>query len=186
MSLASDCITVVVDCEPQIDVAVEVENPAVASVEEGGPAGLSAYESWLQLPGNAGKTLQQFFDAYRGSPGLSSTIAIGSVQTVSSDAPAAVVDVGQPGAAVFNFSIPRGLDGDHGPPGPPGANGAGYDFSQATPSPLWTIAHNLGFRPSVATFTVGGVEMIGTVTHLSANVVQIDFSIPVAGLARLN
>ena len=76
--------------------------------------------------------------------------------------------------------------GPPGPPGPPGANGAGFDFTQASPSAVWTISHNLGVRPSVSTLSVGGVEMWGTATHLSANVVQVNFSTPVAGTARLN
>ena len=76
--------------------------------------------------------------------------------------------------------------GDKGDPGTPGANGAGFDYVQISPSDTWTIAHNLGFRPSVATFTPGGLEMMGTVQHLSTDVLQITFSQPVAGTARLN
>lgn len=79
-----------------------------------------------------------------------------------------------------------GLQGDKGDKGDPGSNGAGYDFTQSTPSDTWTVAHNLGFRPSVATYTSGGLEMLGTVQHLSADVLQISFSTPVAGTARLN
>lgn len=73
-----------------------------------------------------------------------------------------------------------------GDKGDPGSNGAGYDFTQSTPSDTWTVAHNLGFRPSVATYSAGGLEMLGTVQHLSADVLQISFSTPVAGTARLN
>lgn len=70
-----------------------------------------------------------------------------------------------------------------GPQGRPGS--PGYDHQQASPSTLWTIAHNLGLRPSVQAFSVGGVEMIGTVQHLSANTLTISFNIAVAGYARL-
>jgi hypothetical protein len=73
-----------------------------------------------------------------------------------------------------------------GNPGPPGTNGAGITYTQTTPSSVWTITHNIGARPAVATFSVGGVEMLGTVTHLSNDVVQVNFSTPVAGTARLN
>jgi hypothetical protein len=101
--------------------------------------------------------------------------------------------------------LPRGKDGKPGTPGRPGAPGApgiglrgrpgqdgtdgegdgGYDFTQSTPAAIWTIAHNLGRRPAVQTFSTGGVEFEGQVTHLSDNVLQIDFNIAVAGTARL-
>lgn len=62
----------------------------------------------------------------------------------------------------------------------------GYDHTQPTPAAQWTIAHNLGYRPSVATYSTGGIEITGSVTHLSTDVLQLDFNTPVAGTARLN
>jgi hypothetical protein len=76
--------------------------------------------------------------------------------------------------------------GDKGDKGEPGLNGAGFDFTQPTPATTWTIAHNLGLRPSVAIFTPGGLQVMGTALHLSADVLQISFSTPTAGTARLN
>jgi hypothetical protein len=73
-----------------------------------------------------------------------------------------------------------------GPSGTGGVGGAGYTHNQDSPVSLWSISHNLGFRPSVSAFSMGGVTLLGTVTHLSANVLQISFSSPVAGTARLN
>jgi hypothetical protein len=72
-----------------------------------------------------------------------------------------------------------------GPPGPKGDAGTSYEHTQASAAATWTIAHNLGQRPSVSLFSVGGLEMIGSITHLSLNVVQVDFNTPVAGTARL-
>jgi len=46
-----------------------------------------------------------------GGTGPSSTITVGTVTTGS---PAAVVDVGTPGAAQFNFTIPQGIQGPAG------------------------------------------------------------------------
>ena len=112
--------------------------------------------------------------------GPKSTSAVDTVTTLDPGQPVSVQDVGTPGAAVFNFGIPRGEKGN------PGANGAGFDYTQASASDTWVIAHNLGFRPSVTTYTVGGVEMVGSVAHLSTDVVQINFNTPVAGFARLN
>jgi len=61
-----------------------------------GPAG---------APGNAGPV------------GPSSTITVGTVTTGAAGSPAAVVDVGTPGAAQFNFTIPQGIQGIQGPAG---------------------------------------------------------------------
>jgi len=89
-------------------------------------------------------------------------------------------------AGVVGNQGPPGPQGPQGPQGPPGINGTGFDFTQSTPSAVWTIPHNLGTRPTVSAVSVGGVEMWGTITHLSNNVVQVDFSTPIAGTARLN
>lgn len=70
--------------------------------------------------------------------------------------------------------------GLRGRPGSPG-----YDHTQASPATTWIIAHNLGLRPSVQTFSVGGVEIIGAVQHLSFNTLTVTFAVAVAGTARL-
>jgi hypothetical protein len=60
-----------------------------------------------------------------------------------------------------------------------------YNYVKTLPSTTWTIAHNLGRKPIVMTYTTGGVSLIGTVTNLSNNVLEISFSASVAGTARL-
>lgn len=70
---------------------------------------------------------------------------------------------------------------DKGPKG----DSAGYTHNQGTPAATWTIAHNLGFYPSVSLYSAGGVTMFGTVVNLSLNVLQVSFEVPVAGTARL-
>ena len=52
-----------------------------------------------------------------GATGPSSTITVGTVTTGAAGSPAAVVDVGTPGAAQFNFTIPQGIQGIQGPAG---------------------------------------------------------------------
>jgi hypothetical protein len=69
--------------------------------------------------------------------------------------------------------------------GPPGA-GTAFVFDQLTPSALWTIPHNMGYRPSVEITTLGGMEVDGEVLHLSSNLLTIAFNPPLAGSARLN
>lgn len=73
-----------------------------------------------------------------------------------------------------------------GPQGPGGGAGSGgINWLQNDASDTWTIAHNLGYRPNVDIYTVGGLSMWGTVLHLSANTLQISFNDAVAGTARL-
>lgn len=61
-----------------------------------------------------------------------------------------------------------------------------YTHIQASASDTWTINHNLGFKPSVEPFTVGGAEFDATVQHTSNNQTVVYLTIPLAGSARLN
>mgnify|MGYP006266974905 CR=1 FL=1 len=61
-----------------------------------------------------------------------------------------------------------------------------YTHTQSIASAVWTITHNLGFKPSVELFNAGSQEIDGDVLHLSDNVVQVTFTIPITGFARLN
>ena len=47
----------------------------------------------------------------QGEQGSAATISIGSITTVDSTTPAAVTNSGTSGSAIFNFTIPRGVDG---------------------------------------------------------------------------
>lgn len=73
-----------------------------------------------------------------------------------------------------------------GPPGPAGQGGGsvGYEHTQLSPAATWNINHNLGYRPSVSVFSVGGVEVNAEVVHLSNNQTQVSFNTPYAGFAR--
>jgi hypothetical protein len=62
-----------------------------------------------------------YLDAHPGPPGPqgdSGTISIGTITTVPSTTPAAVTNSGTSSNAIFNFTIPRGVDGIIGGPGP--------------------------------------------------------------------
>jgi hypothetical protein len=87
-------------------------------------------------------------------------------------------------AVVVGSSTPSVTVTNAGPVGPPGA-GAGYNFAQTATSAVWTINHNLGYKPSVQVFTVGGLEMLAEVQHNSINQVIVTFNTAVAGTARL-
>lgn len=61
-----------------------------------------------------------------------------------------------------------------------------YLHTQSSPSASWTVAHNLGFRPTVAVYTTGGVEVICDIVHLSPDVLVVGAAAPFSGSARLN
>lgn len=61
-----------------------------------------------------------------------------------------------------------------------------YVHTQATAASVWTIAHNLGFKPSVELMNAASHEIDGDVVHLSDNVCQVLFTLEVSGFARLN
>lgn len=76
---------------------------------------------------------------------------------------------------------PRGLPGEKGADG-----GAFYLHTQSIAGNIWTINHNLGFKPSVEILNAGGVEIEGEVTHISNNQTIINFTSALTGTARLN
>jgi hypothetical protein len=78
-----------------------------------------------------------------------------------------------------------GAPGIVGPRGPAGSSGASYEHTEGSPSALWTIAHNLGFRPSVTVLSTGGLEVLADVQHLSVNTLTVTLLAPMAGSARL-
>lgn len=59
-----------------------------------------------------------------------------------------------------------------------------YVHTQASASSSWTIAHNLGYIPSVYLYTTGGLEFEGAVIHVSNNVCIVTLNVPLAGYAR--
>ena len=85
------------------------------------------------------------------------------------------------------LEIDMGTTGPQGPPGADGADGAdasSYTHTQASASSTWTIAHNLGWRPTITVLSAGGVQMIAEVVHLSTNTAQVLFVEPTTGSAR--
>lgn len=56
-------------CPSEISVVVDCSQPVLATVEVGGIPGASAYDIWLQQPGNAGKTIEEYLDDLRGLQG---------------------------------------------------------------------------------------------------------------------
>ncbi|WP_440105431.1 hypothetical protein [Acidovorax sp. BL-A-41-H1] len=74
--------------------------------------------------------------------------------------------------------------GPRGPEGPGG--GAGYVHPQATPLSVWTVAHNLGRRPSVTVTDHLGNVVVADVLYLDDDIVQVSHGVPFAGFAYCN
>lgn len=66
-----------------------------------------------------------------------------------------------------------------------GSSGVAFTHSQVSAATLWTINHNLRFRPSVSILDAGGNEIEADVVHTGPNQLVIHFAVPVAGVARL-
>lgn len=75
---------------------------------------------------------------------------------------------------------------DPAPPCPEPTQLNVYVFTQSAPLSLWTINHNLGFRPSIELFDVAGQEIDANVVHISVNTAQVYFTTAAAGSARCN
>lgn len=75
-------------------------------------SGSGTYTSWMvNLSGGAG------IEGPQGPAGSAATISVGSVSTGAAGSSASVTNVGTTSAAVFDFSIPQGNQGDPGTPG---------------------------------------------------------------------
>lgn len=68
-------------------------------------------------------------------------------------------------------------------PGPTGH--PGVEFVQVSPAQVWTVNHNLGWRPTVTVIDTGGAEVQADIHHTHLNQVLIHFALPMAGRARL-
>jgi len=75
------------------------------------------------LVGPAGPTGPTGATGATGATGTAATISVGTVTTGAAGSSASVTNVGTTGAAVFNFSIPKGDKGDKGDTGDTGAVG---------------------------------------------------------------
>lgn len=64
--------------------------------------------TWMQWNGTSYASLQ-------GPPGTAATIAVGTTSTLPANSQATVTNAGSSNAAVFNFGIPQGSQGNPGP-----------------------------------------------------------------------
>lgn len=85
--MSGECISVVIEAE---ELVADVD-----LVEQSGPPGASAYEVWLQLPGNSGKSVEDFIASLKGEAGDVRPIAQGANNAIyeTPDGELAVTDV---------------------------------------------------------------------------------------------
>lgn len=75
--------------------------------------------------------------------------------------------------AAPSVNIELGNIGPKGDAGPPGGN---YTHTQASAASIWTVAHNLGYKPGgIWVQDSGGSDWYGTVTHIDDNNLTINF-----------
>jgi hypothetical protein len=63
---------------------------------------------------------------------------------------------------------------------------ASYHYIQTTPVATWTIVHNLGFYPNVTVVDSSHREVVGEISYVDVNTVQIIFSAAFGGDAYLS
>lgn len=106
-----------------------------------------------------------------------------------------------PGGVIWPISVPEGagpfllrdilvaVPTDHNPGGPVMIRGGSISFhhDQTAASPVWTIPHNLGFRPNVRVKDTAGADWYGwTITDVSLNTLTLDLGVSMAGTAELS
>jgi hypothetical protein len=81
---------------------------------------------------------------------------------------------------------PQGIPGPQGEMGPAGTESGAYRHVQLTAATIWTITHNLPYRPNVSVVDSSGSEIWPGVTqYISSTTVQLTFSAAVGGEAYL-
>lgn len=105
-----------------------------------------------------------------------------TVEIVEGETTIITVDQGAQGPAG-----PPGPQGAAGPQGPAGALGGQYTHNQAVAAAIWTITHNLGFKPGgIKVFDTAGTQVEGDIEHLDVNTVRLTFSSGFSGTAYLS
>lgn len=105
--------------------------------------------------------------------------------TVSVDPPAGPTFAVSPPASPSVLVAP--VQGPPGAKGDPGMGQGGYTHTQASPSAVWTVQHQLGFNPQPVVTSTGGHLVIGWVpTWPSSNVLILTFPGPLSGTAHVS
>jgi S1-C subfamily serine protease len=98
-------------------------------------------------------------------------------QAVTSSSPQVTIE-----AAGRGPTGPQGVQGFQGIQGP---MGSGFTYNQPNSLTVWTINHNLGYKPSVTVYSSSNDEVIGEVVPIDLDNLTITFSSPFSGIAYL-
>jgi hypothetical protein len=104
------------------------------------------------------------------------------VVTVGSPAPDVVTVETARNVVVSDKEVFVFVAGGQGLPGRDGTNSGSFELIQSSAVNPIIVNHNLGFRPNVSVKTLGGVEVIAEVIHISVNQVQVFFDVPSTGI----
>jgi microcystin-dependent protein len=128
-----------------------------------GATGLSAYEVWLMLPGNAGKTEAEFITDITGAAGTPPNFVVGTV-TAGATPGVTAVTVGT--TCTLNFVLaqgptgPTGSTGPAGPQGNPGPNSLVYKRI-ATPATNGGWSDNTGGYETLTVININKTSLLG-------------------------
>ena len=79
-----------------------------------------------------------------------------------------------------------GITGSPGATGATGPVGGTYDYVQGTPAAVWTIVHNLGYRPQVSVVDSANSIVEGDYSYPDSNTMVLTFSSAFSGVAYLS
>lgn len=68
---------------------------------------------------------------------------------------------------------------------PSSGGGTAFVYTQSSVANIWTINHNLGFKPIVQVYNSGSQLILASVSHTSNNQTVINLTTPISGYARL-
>lgn len=70
-----------------------------------------------------------------------------------------------------------------GTKGDKGDSGGTYTHTQEGAAAMWTVNHNLGYRPAIRALSAGGMEVWGEALHANVNQTILYFDAPFMGSA---
>lgn len=76
------------------------------------------------------------------------------------------------------------VQGGPGPAGPPGPGGTAFNYTQSASATVWTVPHNLGYRPTVTVYSPGGQVILAQIDTISLNTLQVTVNPASTGYVR--
>lgn len=120
-----------------------------------GPAGPQGAQGPKGDTGDPGPQGPAGEDGQPGPAGQAATITVGTTTTGAPGTQAQVTNTGNQNAAIFNFTIPQGVQGPKGNPGPQGAKGDTGPQGEQGPQGMQGEPGETGPAGQAATITVG-------------------------------